>query len=610
MALLLGGLLSLGTRPAAGQLLRAQGPEMVNGRGEKVVLRGVNVGGWLLQESYILRTDSLNSQGQIQAALLRTMSVQQVEDFYRQYRKNFVTKADIDFLADQGFNCVRVPFHYDLFLTSTQRRLRYKALQDPAQLTAYADSLAAWNDRGQLFTAQNLDGFRHLDEVIRWCQARNLYVVLDLHAAPGGQGVDRNINDNLVPLDLWKRRDAKGRLVYQDATVQLWKQLAARYRQNASIAFYDLINEPHGLTPQNGLSADNQELRALYVRLLEAVRSQNDQHLLMLEGNGYGNEYTNLTPDKLPEPLRTNLVYNAHRYWCSNEPTSSDPNPNQINTFQNLAAFRDKWQVPVWVGETGENANEWFAAAVTELNNLGIGWCHWNIKRVDATTGIFSVPAYGSILTSAGRKTLLRNVQVRHSKVNWDVVQALLRPAEGGRAFAPQQLPGRLVAADYDMGRAGSAYHDTYAQRTEFGQPESWNQGRQYRNDGVDISPVADPKAHNVAVDMLEPNEWVQYSVEVTQPGFCQLQARVANATATVARLQLLLDGQPLAELVVPPTGPGDVWTTLTLPAKNLPAGAHQLRLVTKEPGARISWVLFERVPLPKASAPVSGTMQ
>jgi endoglucanase len=112
-------------------MLRANGPAIVDASNRPVVLRGINVGGWLLQESYILETDSLNSQWRIQQAMLRTMPEAAVEDFYRQYRANYITKADIDFIAKQGFNCVRLPFHYDLFLTAQQRQARTKALQNP-----------------------------------------------------------------------------------------------------------------------------------------------------------------------------------------------------------------------------------------------------------------------------------------------------------------------------------------------------------------------------------------------------------------------------------------------------------------------------------------------
>ena len=381
-------------------LLQAKGGSIVNARGQEIVLRGFNVGGWLLQESYILKTDTLDSQARIRGGLLRTMSDQELEGFYAQYRAKFVTKADIDFIAAQGFNCVRLPFHYDLFLTREQRRERNSVSRrprDPRAVDAYVQSLAQWYDQNQLFTdPKTLDGFRIIDEVLSWCAANRLYVILDLHAAPGGQGSDRNINDNFVPLDLWKRKDARGRLIYQDITVRLWEKLAARYQNDPRVAMYDFINEPHKVNAENGLSNDNAEINALYSRLINTVRTQGDKHLVLLEGNGYGNEYTNLTPDKLRVKDRSNLVYNAHRYWCPNDPKAADPNPNQINLLANLAAFRTKWQVPVWVGETGENSNEWFAGAVQGLNAQNIGWCHWNLKRVEGVTSLLRVRRYGT----------------------------------------------------------------------------------------------------------------------------------------------------------------------------------------------------------------------
>lgn len=532
-------------RPARAQQqlspLRAVGAKMVDATGREVVLRGYNVGGWLLQESYILGTDSLSSQWRIKQGLLRTMPEAEMEDFYRQYRANFIDKADIDFLARQGFNCVRLPLHYDLFLTSAQRQARTAVARDPknpAKLAAYVQQLSSWYDGNQLFNAKkNLDGFRFIDEMVQWCAANNMYLVLDLHAAPGGQGTDRNINDNFQPLDLWKRRDAKGRLLYQDLTVRLWEKLAARYRRETTIAMYDFINEPHNLNQANGLSADNRELSALYSRLIDAVRGQNDQHLLLLEGNGYGNEYTNLTPDKLAARSKTNLVYNAHRYWCPNTDEAADPNPNQINLFSNLVAFRDRWQVPVWVGETGENSNEWFAAAVQGLNAQGIGWCHWNIKRVDSGAGLLRVAPYGSLLTPEGRAALLRNVQFANCQVNRDVLAALTQPTDARAAFAPLAIPGQIAATDYDLGRDGVAYHDTFSTRTDYRDQTPTNHGGTYRNDGVDIS--ACPEAANgFAVSELAAGEWLAYTVTVAAAGSYQAELRLQPG-ATPGRLAL-----------------------------------------------------------------------
>ncbi|GAC1372281.1 MAG: hypothetical protein NVSMB30_12880 [Hymenobacter sp.] len=578
-------------------MLRAAGSRIVDDRGQNVVLRGCNLGGWLLQESYILKTDTLNSQGQIKRGLLRGMPEAEMERFYEQYRAGFVTKADIDFLAAQGFNCVRLPFHYDLFLTAAQRSARTQALRDPRQVDAYVQALSTWYDGDQLFSdPATLEGFRQIDQVLAWCAANKLYVVLDLHAAPGGQGSDRNINDNLLPLDLWKRRDARGRLIYQDITVRLWQRLAARYRTDGRVAMYDFINEPHNLNAAHGLSADNTELHALYARLIAAVRGQHDPHLLLLEGNGYGNEYTQLTPDQFPAADRPNLVYNSHRYWCTNNPHTTDPNPNQVNLIGNLAAFRDRWQVPVWVGETGENSNEWFRAARQGLEAQGIGWCHWTLKRVDARPSLLSVAPYGSILTPEGRAQLLGNIPFARCTPNKDVLAALKRPVTGRAPFAALRIPGTIQLVEYDLGAAGDAYQDTNAQRTNFRKHDAWNEGGAYRNDGVDIAPSTDAGAGRFAVQHLDAGEWLKYTVRVTRAGAYTVRLRAANGNAIPARLVLKLDGNSIGTVAVAGTGGPAAWQTFSAPTAVLPAGAHTLQLLVEAPPTALGWLQFEPV--------------
>ncbi|MBT9392183.1 cellulase family glycosylhydrolase [Hymenobacter sp. NST-14] len=573
-------------------MLHAEGPRMVDATGREVVLRGYNVGGWLLQESYILGTDTLNSQWRIKQGLLRTMPEAEMEAFYRQYRQQFITRADIDFLARQGFNCVRLPLHYDLFLTPEQRRARTAVIRDPdneATLNAYVQQLSQWYDANELFTRpQKLDGFRYIDDVVKWCAANQMYVVLDLHAAPGGQGTDLNINDNFRPLDLWKRRDQQGRLIYQDLTVRLWEQLADRYRREPAIALYDFINEPHGLNPENGLSADNQELNALYSRLITAVRARQDPHLLLLEGNGYGNEYTNLTPDKLQVSDKTNLVYNGHRYWCSNDPALTDPNLNQLNMIANLVAFRQRWQVPVWVGETGENSNDWFATAVQGLNAANIGWAHWNIKRVNSGAGLLRIAPYGSLLTPQGRADLLRNARFANCQVNQDVLTALTKPADYQAPFRPLTIPGTLAAPDYDLGRDGISYHDTYAARTDYRDLTPTNQGEAYRNDGVDLT-AAPHLPGGFAVQNLAAGEWLNYTVTVTTPGAYAAQLHLQPGPEA-GRLTLEFDGNVCATAIVPP---GTDWTTVALSVPALPVGSHTLLLRVEQPVRQLGWLRF-----------------
>jgi endoglucanase len=50
-------------------------------------------------------------------------SDEQVESFYASWRETFITRADIDYIASLGFNSLRLPLHYELFLTSSQRSI-------------------------------------------------------------------------------------------------------------------------------------------------------------------------------------------------------------------------------------------------------------------------------------------------------------------------------------------------------------------------------------------------------------------------------------------------------------------------------------------------------
>ncbi|QNE40072.1 cellulase family glycosylhydrolase [Hymenobacter sp. NBH84] len=597
--LLIGMLLLISSNSEGQNLLRAKGASIVDGQGKEVILKGVGLGGWLLQESYMLSTDTLNAQGRVKRAMRRTMSASEVERFYQQYRDGFITKADIDFIAAQGFNCVRLPMHYDLFLTAAQRRVREQALDQASAVPAYVAALAKWYDADQLFTnPKELDGFRYIDNLLAWCKANKLYVILDLHAVPGGQGADRNINDGIVPLDLWKRRDDKKRLIYQDVTVRLWQKLAVRYRNEPWVAMYDVINEPHGMDAAHDMAGDNSEAQTLYSRLITAIRAQGDKHLIMLEGNGYGNEYTNLTPDKLPIKDKANLVYNAHRYWCTNDPTVGDANPNQINLIHNLVAFRGRWQVPVWVGETGENSNEWLTAAAQALNEQHIGWCHWNVKRVAGTTSLLNIKPYGSILTPEGRGNLLRNIQFRNCEPNRDVLDALMRQpgTTATKAYTSLTLPGTIAATHYDMGRAGTAYQDSVYQKTDYRRPDRWNLGGASRNDGVDVGLAHDGDNTALAVQHMTGGEWFQYTVNIKKAGRYVMQARVANEGAAPAELQLRVANKPIATLAVPPTTNAGTWTTLTTMTAALPVGQHTLRVYVVEPGARLGWLQFNLV--------------
>ncbi|GAA4034982.1 hypothetical protein GCM10022409_19400 [Hymenobacter glaciei] len=394
----------------AQSFLHAAGPKIVNAANQEVLLNGVNLGGWHLQEGYIIKpgwggVNGKQTQGTVKQTLYAAgMSDADVEAFYQSYRNNFITKADIDFLASKGFNCIRLPLHYDLFLTPAQRAVRNNVLHGTTTYASYVSSLSSWYTANQLFTdPANMEALRLIDNVLTWCAANNMYVVFDLHAAPGSQGTDVNIADALQPLDLWNQP------VYQDITVRLWEKLAARYKNDARVAMYDLINEPNRV-PSNQLIHDLSE------RLINAVRAQGDNHLLLLEGNGFGNDFNQLTKNTFTN--QANLVYNSHRYsgtgyLMDNNVGSTDPNNvNSLRTIGNLTRFRTTWNVPIWVGETGENTDTWMHDAAVNLNSVSIGWCHWTYKRFDGgnNAALMHIPPPYIVDGPAGLPQVLTNI--------------------------------------------------------------------------------------------------------------------------------------------------------------------------------------------------------
>jgi len=579
--------------------LKASGGKIVDANNTEVFLRGMGLGGWLLMEGYMMQVDGGFGQWQIKKQMnLQGASPADIETFFSGWRSNNTTAADLAYLKSLGLNCVRLPMHYDLFLTASQRAVRDNVAYGATTVANYVESLSTWYDQGLLFTDLTVPGFATINNTLQWAGANGMWVILDLHAAPGGQGADANISDALVGLDLYNRVDSKGRKIYQLVLERLWKSISNQYKADARVAMYDILNEPNG-------SVAASALKTIYDNVIAAIRSNGDNHLILLEGRGYGNEYTGLTPDLFPG--QTNLVWNGHRYWVTNDPTVKDRNANQLNLVANLVNFRTKWNVPVWVGETGENSNHWIAEACKNLNDKGIGWCLWTHKRLRGTfNDVYEQTAspmkveYADIYTAAGRTALLQNVQFANCIKQNDVVDAMTRmvnsaapaPFKGSRI----NLPGTIYAADFDLGKNGVSYNDEVFQKIPYN-GETWNNGYSYRNDGVDVQATQDATGNGVNVGWIGYQEWMNYSVNVTQAGNYTVQFRVANGDARkVGSLTLKVDGVTLGTVSVPGTGDWQIWTTVTMSGTAaLTTGNHTVQVFcnSRNGGGNLGWVNF-----------------
>lgn len=417
LLLLVTCVLLAGTAVAQNCFLSTVGTQVRNNAGQNVILRAMNLGYWTVQEGYMMNPQNgnlVNCEWKMKKRYFDAGQTEaQVEAFYQSWRDNFITKADIDYIASQGFNAVRFPMHYQLFLTSSQRTARNNVIRNIANHDAYKAALQTALNNNQLFTDPNVEGFKMIDRLLGWCAANGLYVILDLHAAPGGQGADQNISDLFYANDLWNQQ------VFKDVTNKLWERIAARYKGEGRIAWYELINEPNQVP-------NNQVIHDLYQRLITTIRSQGDNHILMIGGNGWGNNYDYMEPYTFSP--NWGLIYSSHRYWINaSDDWVRDPNPNQINRMINLTEFRTRHNVPVFVGETGENSNDWLRQNIAWLEEWGIGWAHWTYKRHDVGENAAMMRISGAYPTDgvSVMSAVLNNIRFANNIKNTNTIAAI-----------------------------------------------------------------------------------------------------------------------------------------------------------------------------------------
>ena len=502
--LLLLGLCLPAPAASAKDFLRAEGRQIVDASGEPVLLRGFGLGGWMLQEGYMLELSEFGTQRVIRARIAELIGEDGATAFQQAWLDNHTTKADIDALAAWGFNSVRLPMHYALYTLPVE--------DEPVA------GRQTWLE----------DGFRRTDELLAWVKANDMYLVLDLHAAPGGQGNDLNISDrDPSKPSLWDDP------ANQDKMVALWRKLAERYRDEPHVAAYDIINEPNwGFASRedaNGCKEDaNGPLRELQVRTTAAIREVDTRHIVIVAGNCWGNNYRGVFDAGLWDD---NLVVSFHKYW----------NVTTRDSIADMLALRDRLDVPLWLGETGENSNDWFARTVALVEREGIGWAWWPLKKIGYNNPLQVLPndgyrklqAYwagkgGKPTAEDAQAALMRfashDVRFENNAVHADVVDALLRSphSDRSRPFRDHVVGpagGRIAAVDFDMGRNGVAYRDLVPSDlhvSDGGDWVAWNPVKAYRNDGVDLGGNADA---GYFVASMQEGEWLKYTLRATAPG-------------------------------------------------------------------------------------------
>jgi hypothetical protein len=331
--------MSLGPSVAGGQtrFVATRGKDLISPNGKPLLLKGINLGNWLLPEGYMFKFKQTNSPRLIQTAISELVGEDEARRFWKTYRDNYITREDITFIKRAGFNSVRVPFSYRLFVSDRSG----PGLEGP--------------------------GYELLDRVIDWCRREGLYVILDMHAAPGGQTGD-NIDDSFGYPFLFESRES------QELTVNLWRKIAARYRNDPVVIGYDLLNEP--IAHYFDIASLNPKLEPLYRKIVAGIREVDRNHIIFLGGAQWDGNFKVFGP-----PFDPKLAYTFHKYWM----------PVKLDAIREYLNFRDKYNVPVWMGESGENTDEWIGDFRKLLEGENVGWCFWPYKKLDATSCIASI---------------------------------------------------------------------------------------------------------------------------------------------------------------------------------------------------------------------------
>lgn len=270
-------------------------------------------------------------------------------------------EKELDFVAEEGFNFVRVPTDYRYWIRDFD------------------------------YHNPNEQVFEYIDSYLEACMERELHMCLNIHRAPG-YCINRN---DIEKHNLWLDSAAQEGFIFQ------WETFAKRYKgiPNQYLSF-DLINEPPNIG-QYGLTRENHA--DLMRRTAESIRAIDPERQIVIDGLGGGNI-------AMPELVDLGAVHSGRGYqpmavthyqasWWSDSadlPIPVYPGTNWAGTVwdkDTIRTYYEPWLavqsqgVEVHIGEFGcynktpnDVALRWFSDLLSLYSEFGWGYSLWNFK--------------------------------------------------------------------------------------------------------------------------------------------------------------------------------------------------------------------------------------
>ena len=321
-----------GNRPDGQRFVRVEGSDLIKPDGTVLFIKGTNLGNWLNPEGYMFGFGKASSARLINTMFCEMVGPDRTAEFWKAFKDNYITRADIEFISLTGANTIRIPFNYRIFTDE---------------------------DYMGLTSAQ--DGFERIDSVVEWCREFGLYVILDMHDAPGGQTGD-NIDDSYGYPWLFESPAS------QELFYSIWERIAAHYADEPVILGYELMNEPIAPYFEN-IDELNAAFLPVCKEAVARIRKVDTNHIILLGAPQWNTNFKPVTDWEFDD----NMMLTCHRY-------GGDPTADGIRDY---IEFRDKTGLPMYMGEIGHNTAEWQASFSKVMQDNNIGYTFWPYKKRD-----------------------------------------------------------------------------------------------------------------------------------------------------------------------------------------------------------------------------------
>ncbi len=173
---------------------------------------------------------------------------------------------ELDFVAEEGFNFVRIPTDYTFWTKDFD------------------------------YTHPDETVLAYIDRYIEACRARGLHTCLNLHRVPG-YCINRPETEKH---NLWRDEEA------QQGFIFLWKYFTEKYKGISSDELsFDLVNEPSDHPPTHPCTRDDHE--AVIRRTIDAIRSVDPTRKIVIDGFDGG-------AAALPELADAGVIHSGRGY--------------------------------------------------------------------------------------------------------------------------------------------------------------------------------------------------------------------------------------------------------------------------------------------------------